>query len=58
LTYTTTEIIFMSQHRLFATHTRQSTSTFSISQLWESTNESSFNIFIEHMVGVRENPKF
>ena len=51
--------IFMSNKLvILPTHTRQLTSPLSISQLPINTDESSFEHFIEHLVGVRENPKF
>ena len=43
---------------ILSTHTRQLSSPFSISQLSQNMDESSFNYFIEHLVGVRENSKF
>jgi len=43
---------------ILPTHTIQLTSPFSISQLPTNTNESSFEHFIEHLVGVKENSKF
>ena len=43
---------------ILPTHTRQLTSPLSISQLPINTDESSFKHFIEHLVGVRKNPKF
>jgi len=39
-------------------HTRQLTSPLSIRQLLINTDESSFEYFIEHLVGVKENSKF
>ena len=43
---------------ILPTHTRKLTSPFSISQLPQNTYENSFNHFIEHLMGVRENSKF
>jgi len=43
---------------ILSTYTKQLTSSFSISQLPQNMNEISFKHFVEHMVGVRENPKF
>jgi len=43
---------------ILSTHTRQLSSPFSISQLSQNMDESSFKHFIEHLVGVRENSKF
>ena len=43
---------------ILSTHTRQSTYPLSISQLPKNTDENSFEHFIEHLVGVKENSKF
>ena len=43
---------------ILPTHTRQLTSPLSISQLPINTDESSFEHFIEHLVGMKENSKF
>ena len=43
---------------ILSTHTRQLTSPFSISQLFQNTDESSSKHFIEYLVDMRENPKF
>ena len=43
---------------ILSTHTRQLTLPLSISQSLINTDESSFEHFIEHLVGVRENSKF
>ena len=43
---------------ILPTHTRQLTSPLSISQFPTNTDESSFEHFIEHSVGVKENSKF
>ena len=43
---------------ILPTHARQLTSPLSISQLPKNTDESSFEHFIEHLVGVGENSKF
>jgi len=43
-------------HSLY--HTKQLSSPFNISQLPMNTDESSFEHFIEYLVGVRENSKF
>jgi len=40
------------------THTRQSTLPLSISRMTHNTAESSFNHFIEHLAGMKENSKF
>jgi len=42
---------------ILCTHTRQLTSTFNISHLPRNKDESSFKHFIEHLVGMRKNPK-
>jgi len=42
---------------IISTHTRQSISPFSTSQLPQTMDESSFKHFIEHSVGVGENSK-
>ena len=56
---TRTWTIFMSNKLvILSTHTRQLTSPLSISQLPINTDERSFKHFIEHLVGMRENPKF
>jgi len=39
---------------ILSTHTRPSTSPFSIGQLSQNMNENSFKHFIEHLMGVRE----
>ena len=43
---------------ILPTHTRQLTSPLSISQLPINTDESSFELFIEHLEAVKENSKF
>ena len=43
---------------ILPTHSRQLTSPLNISQLPINTDESFFENFIEHLVGVRENSKF
>ena len=43
---------------ILSIHTRQLTSPFIINQLPQNMDENSFKYFIEHLVGVRENPKF
>ena len=43
---------------ILSTHTRQLTSSFSISQLPKNKDERSFKHFIQHLVGERGNPKF
>jgi len=43
---------------ILPTHTRQLTYPLSISQLPLKTDENSFEHFIEHLVGVKENSKF
>ena len=43
---------------ILSTHTAQLTSPFNVSQLPQNMDESSFKHFIEHLVGMRENPKF
>ena len=43
---------------ILPTHARQLTSPLGISQLPKNTDESSFEHFIEHLVGVGENSKF
>ena len=43
---------------ILPTHTRQLTSPLGISQLPINKDENSFEHFIEHLVGVRENSKF
>ena len=43
---------------IHSTHTRQLTSPLSISQMPINTDESAFEHFIEHLVGVGENSKF
>jgi len=43
---------------ILSTHTRQLISPFSISQFSKRKDESCFKNLLEHLVGVRENPKF
>jgi len=43
---------------ILPTHTRQLSSPLNISQLPINTDESSFEYFIEHLVGAKENSKF
>jgi len=43
---------------IFCTHTGQLTSPFSINQLSQNMDESSFKYFIKHLVGMRKNSKF
>ena len=43
---------------ILPTHARQLTSPLGKSQLLINTDENSFEHFIEHLVGMRENSKF
>jgi len=43
---------------ILSTHSRQSTSPLSISQLPQNADESSFKHFIKHLAGMKEKSKF
>jgi len=43
---------------ILSTHSRQSTSPFSISRLLQNTDKGSFKHFIEHLAAMKENSTF